>query len=158
IPMPASEAKSPLASALGTATVSNETSIRITSDFRILLPSSPGFGLHHTTLRKRAQQMCERALDVVEVLRFERHFHHVLRIADLRVRAEQELRKHPQSFVQMLRDRPLALARVDDAEIKRVGREALADRQELRLKDLRDAGENVDVLDLQRRERERPPV
>src|SRR4026209_1036000 len=136
IPMPASEAKSPLASALGAASVSNETRIRITSDFRILLSSSAGFGLHHTALGQCLQQMRECALDIIAVLRFERHLHHVLRVTDLRVGPEQKLGEYPECLVQMLRDRSLALARVNNAEVEGIRRKALPDCEKLRLQDL----------------------
>src|SRR5262245_10085522 len=43
--------------------------------------------------RKEREQMGEGPLDVVPVLRLERELHRVVRIADLRVRAEEELRK-----------------------------------------------------------------
>src|SRR2546425_8896542 len=60
--------------------------------------------------------MGERPLDVPLVLRLERDLDRVVRVADLRVRPEEQLRERRQGRVQVLGDRPLALARVDYAQ------------------------------------------
>src|SRR2546421_12700686 len=109
------------------ATIRTETSTSMADHFRILLPSSRGFCLHHTTIRQDSEQVRERAFDVIAVLRFQRELDHVLGVADLRIRTEQELGKRSQRVVQELRDRSLALARVHDPQVKRVCAKALTD-------------------------------
>src|SRR5689334_22955713 len=75
---------------------------------------------------QQRQQMGERPLDVVPVLRLERELHRVLRIADLGIRPEEELRERRERRVQVLRDRALPIARVDDAQEVWRRREAVA--------------------------------
>src|SRR5437870_7716814 len=84
--------------------------------------------------------MGERPLDVPLVLRLERELDRVVRVADLRVRPEEQLREHRQGRVQVLGDRPLTLARVDyaqevgrDGEAVTQGLELLLDRKSTRL-------------------------
>src|SRR5438034_6308198 len=92
--------------------------------------------------------MGQRPLDVPLVLRLERELDRVVRVADLGVRPEQQLRERRQGRVQVLGDRPLALARVDYAqEVGRDG-EAVAQGLELLLQDLGDDGKDVDILAL----------
>src|SRR5438046_1497562 len=98
--------------------------------------------------------MRQRPLDVPLVLRLERELHRVLRVADLGVRPEQQLRERRQGRGRVWGDRPLALARVGYAqEVGRDG-EAVAQGLELLLQDLRDAGQDVDVLALDGRKAE----
>ena len=58
------------------------------------------------------------------VLRFEGDPHPVLGIVQLRIRSEQQLGKLLQGAVEIGRDRALALARVDDAQVERIGANA----------------------------------
>src|SRR5205823_5630429 len=104
--------------------------------------------------RQERGQMLARALDVLAVLRLGRQLHGVLGVRHLRIGAEQQVRKGGERRVQVLGDRAFALARVDDAQEVGRGREALAQRGELLLEDLRDAGQDVDVLALDGREAE----
>src|SRR4029077_8802044 len=90
--------------------------------------------------RQESEQVGQGPVDVLGVLRLERQLHGVLGVAELGIRAQQQLRKRRQGGVQVLGDGALALARVDHAQ--RVGRggETLPQGLELLLEELRDAG------------------
>src|SRR5262249_16036649 len=93
-------------------------------------------GSNHRLRGQQPQQVRQGAADVLGILRFEVEVHGVLGMADLRVGPEEQLGECRQGGAQVLRDRPLAFARVDDAE--RVGRgiEALLQGLELLLEEL----------------------
>src|SRR3989441_10211191 len=109
---------------------------------------------HDRFLGEQAEEMGERPLDVALILRLEGELDRVLRVADLGVRPEEQLRERCQGRVQVLGDRPLALARVDYAQEVRRDGEAVTQGLELLLQDLRDAGQDVDVLALDGRKAE----
>src|SRR2546425_5066186 len=94
---------------------------------------------HHRVRGQQGEEVLERALDVVAVLRLERQLHRILGIGHLRVGAEQQVGKDLERRVQVLGDRAFAVARVDDAQEVGRGGESLPQRGELLLEDLRDA-------------------
>ena len=95
--------------------------------------------------RQAGEEVPERGLEVLGLLRLERHAHLVLGVRELGVRAAHEIREAPQHGVQMLGERSLAHPEEDDPHEVRALAEPLLDRVELAAEDLRDAREHVDV-------------
>src|SRR5215467_10341214 len=91
------------------------------------------------------QKIRDRLVEVAAVLGLQGDLHLVLGVGELRVRAEQQVGMPGEQRVQVIGERALAHAHVHGAEVEGRLAEPLLERVELLAKDLRHAGQDVDV-------------
>src|ERR1700682_4806106 len=91
--------------------------------------------------------MSKGALQIVAILGFERKLHPVIRIADPWIRPRQKIGVPRKTLVEVLSDRAFASRSIYRPHVVGIGREASEQRGELGLENLRDARQNVDVVE-----------
>jgi len=114
--------------------------------------------LLHRLRRQAGQERVQGAVEIGGIPRFKGHHHVMGPFSGAWVRTHQEIWKFGERLIQIVGNVAFALHQEDTLQLKRHPPESLAHGQKLPAQQLRDAGEDVDILDHDHREPQIPGI